>query len=82
VIAQRYDRVEPRLTRNGKDIPVREAKLKGASLMLQLATAAEGPTALYGEIDGSEMTVRENDALNTKIAKARMTGVRSTAALP
>jgi SAM-dependent methyltransferase len=81
-IEQHYDRVTANLTRNGKDMPVREAKLKGADLMLQLGPSAEGPSALYGEIRGSEMKVREDDQLNPKVSKARMTTATPVAALP
>ena len=80
-VTQRYDRVEPRLTRNGKDIPVRDAKLKGASLTLQLDGSPEGPSAIYAEIDGNEMTVREDNAANTKVAKAKLKNGSATAAL-
>jgi SAM-dependent methyltransferase len=81
-IAQRYDRVTPELKRNGKELPVREAKLHGTQLTLQLAPSAGGPKALYGEIKGTEMNVREDDELNGKVAKAHMTAVTPVAALP
>jgi SAM-dependent methyltransferase len=80
-ITQRYDRVEARITRNGKDIPVREAKLRGSSLTLHFAGSPEGPNAVYGDIAGDEMTVREDDESNPKIAKARMTSPGSAAKL-
>lgn len=80
-LAQQYDRVEAKLTRNGKDIPVREAKLKGSSLTLQIAGSPEGPSALYGEIDGAEMEVREDDPSNPQSAKARMTSSGTAATL-
>ncbi len=82
IIAQRYDRVTANLTRNGKEMPVREAKLKGADLALQLGPSPDGPAALYAEIQGTEMKVREDDELSSKVSKARMTGVTPVAALP
>lgn len=80
-VTQRYDRVEPRLTRNGKDIPVRDAKLKGSSLTLQLGGSPEGPSAIYAEIEGNEMTVREDNPANAKVAKAKLKNGSTTAAL-